>query len=114
MLWVPYGITAGISFVDFINTYDSFRRSGLLRAMVELHVPQKLIRLVNMTLEDTVSNIRAKKKTSLDFHIREGIRQGEPLSTLLLNILFEMINRDSLVRDGRDGLIFHTGSMVCR
>lgn len=42
-----------------------------------------------MTMEDTVSNVRVTKETLADFQIKEQLRQGDPRSTLLFNIVLE-------------------------
>lgn len=48
-----------------------------------------------MTLKRTTNNVKVGGEISEDFVIRTGLRQGDPLSTLLFNMILEKIIRDS-------------------
>jgi hypothetical protein len=72
--------------MDFKKAYDSIERNKLYQAMKKLKIPKKLIGLTRMTLTDTQNKISREKI---------GVRQGEPLSTMLFNIVLEAVFRDS-------------------
>ena len=69
--------------------YASVIRKKLWRVMEEFGIPKKLISLTKMTLTHTNSRVRIRNKLSEAFDITEGLRQGDPLSTLLFNLILE-------------------------
>jgi hypothetical protein len=56
--------------------------------MSELNFPTKLIRL---TLNNVLCCVKIQNYFCRDFETRQGLRQGEVLSTLILNVLLESI-----------------------
>lgn len=105
-----YKIPALVLFIDFKKAYDSVKRMELIRSMQEFEVPPKLERLVNMTLKKTPNNVRIKNQVSEDFMVKTGLRQGDPLSTLLFNIALEKVMRDGNLN--RKGDILNKGHQV--
>ena len=71
-------------FVDFKKAYDSVKRSKVIEAMEEFEIPAKLQRLIIMTIKKTKCNVRRRRGKSDNFFVRTGLRQGDPLSTILL------------------------------
>lgn len=63
-----------------------------------------------MRLEDTISNVRVDNETSKDLQIEDRLRQGDPLSALLLTTVLEKIIWDSLINTY--GHIVHKGHQV--
>ena len=88
-----YKIPAMVLFIDFNKAYDSVSRKQLLKAMREFGVSPKLVNLTRMTLKLTTGRVKVNGKFSDNFKIKTGLRQGDPLSTLLFNIVFEKIIR---------------------
>jgi Reverse transcriptase (RNA-dependent DNA polymerase) len=97
-------------FIDFKKAYDSVKRSEVSKAMEEFAVPKKLIRLVQMTLKNSKGNVRVRGEETEDFEIGTGLRQGDPLSTLLFNMILEKVLRDSHIN--RIGHILYRGHQV--
>jgi hypothetical protein len=81
--------------MDFKKAYDSIERNKLYQAMKKLKIPKKLIGLTRMTLTDTQNKISAVGRLPESFGEKIGVRQGEPLSTMLFNIVLEAVFRDS-------------------
>jgi len=50
----------------------------------EFDIPMKLLRLIKMCLIETYSRVRAGTHLSYMFPIRNGLKQGDDLSTLPL------------------------------
>ncbi|CAH0560543.1 unnamed protein product [Brassicogethes aeneus] len=57
-----------------------------------------------MTLSKTSGLVKINGKTSKEFQIKSVLRQGDPLSTVLFNLVLEKIIRDS--RINRNGSLF--------
>lgn len=100
-----YKIPLYVLFIDFQKAYDSIVRKKLYEAMKDLGIPSKLIRLVKMTLNTTTNQVKIKDRTSKEFMVSTGLRQGDPLSALLFNITLEKIFREAGLR--RDGTIIN-------
>jgi hypothetical protein len=73
--------------------------------MKEFGVPDKLVSLVKMTLESTNNKVKVQGKMSPSFQIAAGLRQGDPLSTLLFNLSMEKVIRN--VKTNPGGSIFN-------
>jgi hypothetical protein len=61
--------------------------------MSELNFPTKLIRLIKATLTIVTWCVKKQKDCSESFETRQGLRQGDVLSTLLFNVMLEVIVR---------------------
>lgn len=90
-----YEIPVHMLFVDFERAYDSVIRQELINALYDLQIPGKLIKLIGMTLSQTVNAVRVNGNVSQEFEVNKGLRQGDPLSTLLFNMVLEIIIRES-------------------
>lgn len=91
-------------FIDFKQAYDSIKRKRVYEALKKLGIPGKLRRLVEMTLKKTVNRVTMEGDVSESFLVEKGLRQGDPLSTTLFNIVLEAVLRESGLRTG--GLIY--------
>ena len=97
-------------FIDFKAAYDTINRMEMLKIMKELSFPTKLIRLVAATLNGAKCCVQLQGEFSPPFETREGLRQGDALSTLLFNITLEGIVRRSEI-DTR-GTIYHKSMQI--
>lgn len=85
-------------FIDFRKAYDTIKRKEVLRALVELKFSNKIIELIQKTLENTTNKIKFQGRTSECFISNVGLRQGDPLSTTLFNIVLEALLRRSNIK----------------
>lgn len=60
----------------------------------ELGIPHKLIKLVEMTLNDSQAKVIIHGNETNAFYINGGVRQGDALSALLFNLTLEKIIRN--------------------
>jgi hypothetical protein len=77
-------------FIDFKKAYDSVRREVLYSIIIEFGVPMKLVRLIKMCLNETYYKIRIGKYLSDSFPIQNSLKQGDALSPLLFNLVWNM------------------------
>ena len=59
--------------------------SVLYKIFIEFGIPRKLVKLIKMSLTETYSSVLVGKNVSDRFHIRNGLKQGDALSSLLFN-----------------------------
>ena len=76
-------------FTDFKIAYDSVTRETLYKILIEFGITMKLVGLIKMCLNETYSRVRVGKNLSDMFPIRNGLKKGDALSTLLFNFVLE-------------------------
>jgi hypothetical protein len=78
--------------------------------MAEFGIPSKLISLTKMTLEITCNKVKIQNKLSDSFMTNTGMKQGDSLSTVLFNIILEIVLREIHVNLG--GTIFNRTQQI--
>src|SRR6201990_1734370 len=78
--------------------------------MEEFGFPAKLIALTKLTLLNVKARVRIRNNLSEIFETMDGLRQGDPLATLLFNIVLEKIVRNSTVETS--GTIYRKTSQL--
>jgi sorting nexin-29 len=92
-----YNIEMHVLFIDFKQAFDSVDRQKNHTDMQELRIPNKLVRLIKMTLQNMEENVKIENLTS---SISSGVRQGVALSSTIFNsILDSVIKKRNLRRD---------------
>jgi len=92
-------------FIDFRSAYDTVKREQLYNAMSEFNIPNKLIGLTRMTMENTKSSSRIQSDLSDPITAKKGLRQGDSLACLLFNLALEMAVRKAGIQT--NGTIFY-------
>ena len=70
-------------FIDFEQAFDSINRKRLFEAMDKTGIPQKLIRLIRMTMCQTKVRVKIDNQLSTPFKFNKEVKQGDGLSTTL-------------------------------
>jgi hypothetical protein len=79
--------------IIFEVAYDIIIRNEVYVGMSELNFPTKLIRLTKPTLTTVTCCVKIQNNCSESFETRQGLRRGDVLSTLLFNVVLEVIVR---------------------
>jgi len=74
----------------------------LYSILIEFSIPMKLVRLIQMCMNETYSRVQVGKHLSDMFPIRSGLKQGDALSPLIFNLRRECVFRR--VQVNQDGL----------
>jgi hypothetical protein len=90
-----FNITTHYLFIDFKAAYDAIISNKVYVGMSELNFPTKLIRLTKATLTIVTCCVKIQNDCSESFESRQRLRQGDVLSTLLFNVVLEVIVRRS-------------------
>lgn len=93
-----YKIPLFAIFIDYKQAYDSVDRRRMYEALREMGIPKKLIMLIRMTLQVTKNKIMWNGNKSENFETRKGLRQGDPMSTVLFNLVLEKIIRNTKIK----------------
>ena len=66
--------------VDFQQAYDSIDRRMIGKILRGFQIPDKLVRLVQITMTDTLSCVDIQGERGEFFQIRQGLKQGDGLA----------------------------------
>ena len=86
-----FNIGLHLLFIDFRQAFDRVSRSRLLAALKEQRIPEKLIRLIDMTLTGSCAKVLVNGEMSREFPVSSGVRQGDALSTTLFNLALHYV-----------------------
>ena len=105
-----YNIPTHHLFIDFKAAYDTIIRNEVYVSMLELDLPTKLIRLTKATLSTVLCCVKIQNDCSEYFETRQGLRQGDVLSTLLFNVVLEIIVRRAKLQ--ANGTVFNKQTQI--
>lgn len=100
-----HNIDLHVFFIDYKHAYDTVIRKEVYKTMKELHIPNKLVILTQITIQSTRSRVKIQGRLSDSFDSNKGLRQGNPISSLLFNLTLEKVVRTS--NSNRQGTILH-------
>ena len=80
-----------ICFIDLKKAYDSINREALWAVLRRTYnLPTKLLSIIRIMHEDSLAAVRAYGKTSEEFPVSSGVRQGCVLAPTLFNLYFDV------------------------
>lgn len=82
--------------VDFREAYGSISREVLYNILEE--VPQKLIKVIQIIMENTLNQVKIKNQLTKKSPTNKGLRQGDDLIPILFNLNLEKVIRDSGIK----------------
>ena len=86
-----YNIELHNVFVDFMQAFDSVNRSTITECLKQYKVPEKLIKLVQVTRQQTKVKVKINNDMTEQFEVTSGVKQGDPLSALFFSIVMDVI-----------------------
>jgi hypothetical protein len=99
-----YNGTAHQLLIDFEKAYESVR-SELCNILTEFGIPMKLVRLINMCLNEAYIKMRIGKNLSNAPTVQDGLKQGDALWPLFFNFALDYAMKK--VREKGEGLELH-------
>jgi hypothetical protein len=92
-------------FINFKQAYDSINGTHLYEILKELVIPEKLVNLINIMLQNSNRKMKIQGKLTAAFGIERGWRQGDALSITLFNIVLGKVIRN--METNPNGTIFN-------
>jgi len=92
--YYEYNIEMHILFIDFKQAFDSVDRQKIIQTLQELRIPNKLVRLFKMTIQNTEASVKIENLTSKPFLISSGVRQGNPLFATISNLILDSVIKE--------------------
>ena len=93
-----YDIDTYNLFIDFRQAFDKMNREKIYTNLLTLGIPNKLVKMIKMTLNSTIARVAIYGEVTESFEINTGVRQGDALSTLLFNLTLEAAIRKLQLR----------------
>jgi len=78
-------------FADYSQASDSINRNKITECLIKYEVPTKLIKLIGLTLTNTIAKVEIGNQFTNEFRIVSGVKQGDPLSATLFSIVTDYI-----------------------
>jgi hypothetical protein len=79
-----------ILFIDFQAACDREWRKEIWSERHKLCFPKKLVKLCRTSSNEMYGNVKIGKHLSSEFKVNRGLRQGDALTPLLLNVVLEI------------------------
>jgi len=86
-----YNIDIYNVFIDYSHAFDSIIRESILTSLHSNKISPKLINLIKLTLENTTVKVKVNNNYTSDFRVDIGVKQGDPLSPILFNLIIDTV-----------------------
>ena len=103
-----HNVDLHLLFIDYQRAFDSLDRVRISEALRKAGFPEKLIRLIKITLENTTARVMVQGEVSPVIRVETGVRQGDALSTLI----FIVVLHDIIGQLQKRGSIFYKTTQI--
>ena len=86
-----YNTEMHVLFIDFKQDFDSVDKQKTIQTLQELRIPNKLVRLIKMTIQNMEASVKIEILTSKPFSVSSGVHQGDPLSATIFNLILNSV-----------------------
>lgn len=86
---IEQDLSQNIIFIDFKQAYNKGKRGKVFKLIKDIGIHNKLTKIVKMTLTDTEYKVN-NGRTSHNFSVRKDLKQSNPLSTILFNMVLDI------------------------
>jgi len=93
-----YNIDLHNIFIDFSQVFDTVKTDVIYNSLIKHSVPDKLIKLIKLTMQQTKMKVKVNNSYSEWFEMKTGVRQGDPLSALLFSVVLDSVITNLEVR----------------
>ncbi|PNF42298.1 hypothetical protein B7P43_G05512, partial [Cryptotermes secundus] len=88
-----FNIDIYLCFIDFKEAYDTIIRKKLRMIMSTFGIPTKLSRIINLTMTETLNQVKIQNQLTECFKTNQGLKQRDSLAPSLFNLVLEYIAR---------------------
>ena len=85
-----YGVSFHMAFIDFAKAFDSLNYKFLIESLINQGIPKLYIKVIINLYTDLEARI-ITDTTGNYFKIRKGVKQGDPMSSMLFNVALEEV-----------------------
>jgi hypothetical protein len=86
-----YNIDLHNIFIDFSYAFDIVNIDVINNSIIKYNVPEKLIQLIKLTMQQTKMKVKINNSYTEWFEMKTGVREGDPLSILLLSVVLDSV-----------------------
>jgi sorting nexin-29 len=86
-----YNIDLHNIFIDFSQAFDTVNRDAIYNSLTKYNIPDKLTKLIKLTTLRTKMKVKVNNSYCEWFEIKTGVKQGEPLSSLLFSVVLDSV-----------------------
>ena len=95
-----------LGFFDLEKAFDTVPREMVMATLRWMRVPEAEVRMVEGTYEKTTARVLVGEGASKKFEVKNGLRQGSVLSTLLFIAVLDLISKKTVVKDAMKTLLY--------
>jgi len=94
-----YNIEMHVLFIDLKQAFDSVDRQETIQILQELRIPNKLVRLIKMTIQNMEARVKIENLISNPFSISSGVHQGNPVSATIFNLILDLVTKKPILEE---------------
>ena len=98
--------------LDLEKAYDRIMRQSIEDVMIHYQFPPKFRATINAIIGSTMARVQVNNIISTEFEVKSGVKQGDPLSPLLFNLVMQLLTIEVEANVGITGLEVSEGNHI--